>query len=115
MITFVVTENNFNILRTPFFEKYKQNISIQDFTLIFRQSFNYQPTFVTFTTLIEKNFPFSSFFYQINSKKPTYLKPKCFQTLQFPLKKSTAVLIKTGNHEPLFAERHQTHFLSKLK
>ena len=53
--------------------------------------------------------------YQIKSRKPTYIKPYTVQTLQVPLKSSKALLFKTENLEPFFAEIPYTQILSKLK
>ena len=103
------------ILRTPFFEKYIQNINIQDFTMNFKHFFNDQPTIASLTALFETNFPFFSGIYQINSKTPTHIKPNAVRTLHFPLKTSNTIKLKTENHEPFYAEIPQTHFRSKLK
>ena len=69
----------------------------------------------SFITLKEKNFPFLSFIYQIISKKPTFVSPNSAQTLFFPLKNTTSLLITTEENEELFADVPHTHFLSKLK
>ena len=68
----------------------------------------------SFTTLIEKNFPFISSEYQKNSKKPTNNKPSTVQTIHHPLKNTKTVLFETENHAPRLAEIPQTHFLSIL-
>ena len=57
-ISFVLADINYVNPGTPFFEVQNQIEKIQDFSLNFRQYFNDQPTIVSFTTLIEKNFPF---------------------------------------------------------
>ena len=78
-----------------------------------KQSFTGQPTIASFTTLIDRNFTFFSFKNQISSRKPTDIKPNTVQTLQFFKKNAESVLLRTENHQPLFAEMPRTHFLSK--
>ena len=73
----------------------------------FKQSFDDQLTFAYFTALIEKNFTFLSFIYQINSKKP----PNSVQTLRLPLEKATDLLPKPENIKPFFTKTLQNHFL----
>ena len=69
----------------------------------------------SFTTLIEWKFPFFSFNCQIFSKKPKYVKPNTAQNLRCSLKNGKYSLLKTENHEPLFAKMPRTLCLSKLK
>ena len=66
MIPSAVAHKKYKTLETTFFEKNLQNLNNQDFTMNFKHSFNDQPKIVSFTTLIENNFPFFSEFYQIN-------------------------------------------------
>ena len=62
MIPFAKADEKFIIRGTFFFNKDVQNVTIHDFTMNFEISFNDQPIIDSFTTLIEKNFPFISFF-----------------------------------------------------
>ena len=47
---------NYNILWSPLFENYVQDINIQDFTKSFKHSFNDQPTIASFSALIRRKF-----------------------------------------------------------
>ena len=114
MIPFAAVDTKYIILGTGVFEKHIQNSIIQDFTMNFKHPFNDQLTIASFTKLTEKNFPFFSAIYQINSKKSIYIKPNTVQRLHFQLENSKTLLLRTENHEPVFAERPQTQFLSKL-
>ena len=62
MIPFAKADEKFIILGTSFFNKDVQNVTIHDFTMNFEISFKDQTIIDSFTTLIEKNFPFTSFF-----------------------------------------------------
>ena len=50
-IPFAVADIKYNILRTPFFEEYIQNINIQDFTLQFEHQSTQHPNLTKFTSL----------------------------------------------------------------
>ena len=112
MIPFAVADIKYNILGTPFFEKYVQKINNQDFTMNFKHSSIDQPANASFTTLVEKIFPFFSFNYQTKTKEAIYIKPN---TVHFPLKNSKIWSPNTENHEPLFPDMPRTLFLTKLK
>ena len=97
MIFFTVADLKYKIIGTPSVEKYIQNIKFHGLTMNFNHSLNDQATIVSFTTLIEKVFPSFSLIYQINSKKPLYIKPNTVQILRFPVKTSNAFLPTTDN------------------
>ena len=63
MITFALADIKFIIRGTLFFEDYNQIDNIQDSTMNFKQSPKDQPTKVSFTTLIQMEFPFFPFIY----------------------------------------------------
>ena len=69
MFLSAVTDINYIILGTPFFEKYIQNNIIQDFTMNFKHSVKDQPIIASFTTLFEKEFPFLFSYLSFNFKK----------------------------------------------
>ena len=62
MFLFAATDIKFNILRTPLFENYRQNIYVEEFTMNFKHSFIDQTTIFSLSTLIEKFFHFYSLF-----------------------------------------------------
>ena len=115
MTPFAVADVKFKIPGRPSFENYMQDNNIQDSTKNFKQTFNKKPTVVSCATLIQENSPFFSFSYQTNSEKPTFMKSSTVQTLQFPLKFTKILLLKSGKHKTFFAEKPQTQFLSILK
>ena len=63
MITFALGDIKYFNLGTLVSEDLNQIDNIQDFTMNFKQYFKDQPTIVSITTTIEKNFPFFSFIY----------------------------------------------------
>ena len=113
MIPFDVAEFNYILfLGMQFYEKYIQNIILQDLTMKLKHSFNDQPTIVSLTTLIRLNFPY--FFCLSNKfKRPKIVEPNTVQNSRFPLKISKTLLLETGINEPVFAEMLQTHSVTK--
>ena len=81
----------------------------------FKQSQDEQLINVSFSTLIKNNFPFRLFFFQINSRKLTFLKPKTAQTINFLLKSTKTILPETRNIEQHSTDLPQTRSLQKLK
>ena len=65
-------------------------------------------------SLIEKNCPFFSFIYQINSNKPTYNKPIFGINITLSTENFKLFLIKSEGPEPLFAERSKLIFCQNL-
>ena len=90
-------------------------VNIKDLTMNFKYSLNDQLTFVCYTTPIEVNFFRFSFFYQIISITPTYIKPNTVQTIHFSLKSTKTLLLKTDKLQIIFAQTPQTLILSKQK
>ena len=70
MIPFAVADIEYNIFGIPIFEKNIHTKSFQDFNKNLKHSFNDQSTIASFTTLIEKNFVFSSIFMKLFPKNP---------------------------------------------
>ena len=64
---------------------------------------------------MEKNLSFFSFIYELNSKKRTYNKPNTVQILHLPPKDTKTLLLKTENHETLFAENASNSFSVKTE
>ena len=95
MILFSVFDTKYDIPGSPFLEKKIRCFDIPDLTANLKLSFNDRLTVVFFTTLIDTIFPFFSFIYQINSKKPPYLNPNSVIILRFSPKKT-----KLLSHKP---------------
>ena len=90
----------YDIKSIPFFERYIQNISIPDFFMHFKRSFNDQPTIALFTTLIEKNLTFISFKNQISSGNQPTLNPTLYKhyTFYWKIQKLLRIKLKIMNH-----------------
>ena len=86
IIPFAVADIKYNILGTPFFEEYQQNINIQGFTLQSKYQSKDQPNITKFTSLISKDYPYFSFIYRINSKTQIQLNPNSSNYAHFPNK-----------------------------
>ena len=79
-----VADIKYNILGTPFFEDYIQNINIQDFTLQFKHQSKDQLNTFKFTSLLSKDYPYCSYIYRINSR--TQIHPSSSKLEKFPIK-----------------------------
>ena len=84
MMPFAVADGEYHIHGTLVFEKYIQNINIQNFTKNFKHPPGNRSTIASFT-LFEKSF--FSFFHQVYSEKPIDNKFNTVQTVHFPSKK----------------------------
>ena len=67
-ILFAVADIKYNILGTPFFEEYIQNINIQDSTLQYKSQSKNHLNLAKFTTLLSTDYPYFSYIYGIISK-----------------------------------------------
>ena len=79
VIPFAVADIKYNILGTPFFEEFIQNLNIQDLTLQFKHHSKCQPSITKFTSLLSKDYPFFSYLYKINSRTQITPKMHAFQ------------------------------------
>ena len=86
IIPFAVADIEYNILGTPFFQEYIQNINIQDFTLQFKYQSNDQSNTTKITSLLSKDYPYFSYIYRINSKTQIRLNPNSSKIAHFPIK-----------------------------
>ena len=81
-IPFEVADIKYNILGTPFFEEYIQNINIQDFTLQFKHQSTQHPNLTKFTSLLSILLIYLSHY----SKTQIRLKPNSSKIAHFPIK-----------------------------
>ena len=56
-IPFVVADIEYNIIGTPFFEEFIQNINIQDFEVQFKHQSKDEPNITKFTSPLSKDYP----------------------------------------------------------
>ena len=115
MILFAVADIKYNILTTPFFEKYFRKIIIADFTMKIKHSFIDQRTVASFTTLIGNNFLSFHLYTKLIQKSQLKLNPTLYNFYVFLLIIARAFLLKTASKQPYFAGIHQIQLLSKLK
>ena len=111
-IPFAVADIKYNILGTPFFEEYIQNVIIQDFTLQFTHQSKDQPNTTKFFSLLSKDSSYFSFIYRINSKTQIRSNPNYSKIAQFPLQNYYNVLICYNSQEPVLS--HDTPYLFLL-
>ena len=114
-IPFAVADIKYNILGTPFFEEYIQNINIQDFTLQFKHQSKVYPNYTKFTSLLSKDYPTFSFIYRINSKTQTRLKPKSSKIAHFPIKNYYNLHFTTTPQNKFLPTIPHTYFSSKFR
>ena len=94
----------YNILGTPFFEEFIQNINIQEFTLQFKHQSKDQPNTTKFTSLLSKDYPYFSFIYRIFSK-----------IAHFPQKNNYNLHFATTPTNQFFPTKPHIYFFSKFR
>ena len=114
-VPFAVADIIYNILGTPFFEDYIQNINIQDFTLEFKYQSKTHPNYAKFTTLLSKDNPYFSYIYKINSKTQIRLKPKSSKIAHFPIKNYHSLHFTTTPQNQFFPSVQHTYFATKFR
>ena len=89
IIPFALAYIKYNILGTPFFEEYIQNIKIQDFTIQFKYQSKNQPNTIILTSLFSKDYPYFSYIYRLKSKTQIRLNPNSSNFAHFPKRTTT--------------------------
>ena len=114
-ILFAVADIKYNILGTPFFEEYIQNINIQDFTIQFKHQSTQHPNVTNFTSPLSKDYPYFSFIYRINSKTQIRLKPNSSEIAHFQIKNYYDLHFTTPIHNQFFPTIPHTYFSTKFR
>ena len=83
VIPFAVANNKYNILGSPFFEKYVKTLNIENMSFTFNTSHASRINTLPFTAHKEKDYPYVSYIYTINVKIKIYFKPNASQIIQF--------------------------------
>ena len=109
-IPFAVADIKYNILGTPFFENYIQNIIIQDFTLQFKYHSAVHPNFAKFTSALSNDYSYLSYIYRINSKTIIRLNPNPSKVVIFPLKNYYDLHFTTTQQNHFFPSIPHTYF-----
>ena len=94
IIAFALTDIIFDFVGSLRFEKHVQTFNIQDLTVNFKKSFNDLPIAPSFTTVIEKSFPFISFIQQNESMETTFIKHNTVQSLHFAMENTFGFFLK---------------------
>ena len=110
IIPFAVADIKYNILGTPFFEEYRQNINIQDFKLQFKYQSKDQLNTTKFTSLLSVDYPYFSYIYRLNSKTQIRLNPNCSKIAHFPIKNTNNLHFATTPKNNFFPTIPHTHF-----
>ena len=113
-IQFGVADFKYNILGTPFFEENIQNINIQDFILQFKHHSREYPNSAKFTSLLSKDYTYSSYIYRINSKTQIRLKPNSSEIAHFPIFNYYNLHFSTTPQKQFFPTIPHTYFSSKF-
>ena len=114
-IPFAEADIKFNILGTPFFEKFIQNINIQEFTLQFKCQTTVFPDYTKFTSLLSKDYPYFSYIYRINSRTQIRLKPNSFKIAHFTIKNYYNLHFTTTPQNQFFPTISHTYFSTKFR
>ena len=102
VIPFAVANIKYNILGTPFFEKYVKTLNIESMSLTFNTSHESRNNTLPFTAHKEEDFPYFSYIYTINVKNKLYFKPNASQIIHFPIQPTLPLTFKTSDNEVIF-------------
>ena len=113
-IAFAVADIKYNILGTPSVDENIQNINVQDFTLQFKHHSRVYPNYAKFTSLLSKDYPYSSYFYRINSKTHIRPKPNSSKIAYFPINNYYNLHISTTPQNQFSTTIPHTYFSLKF-
>ena len=102
VIPFAVANIKYNILGTPFLEKYVKTLNIESMSLTFNTPHESRVNTLPFTAHKEKDYPYFSYIYTINVKNKVYFKPNASQIIHFPIQPTLPLTFKTSDNEVIF-------------
>ena len=114
VIPFAVANIKYNILGTPFFEKYVKTLDIENISLTFNTSHESRINTLPFTAHKEKDYPFFSYIYTINVKNKIHFKPNASQIIHFPINPTLPLTFKTSDNEVIFPSTPQPFFITRF-
>ena len=114
VIPFAVANIKYNVLGTPFCEKYGKTINIQNMSLTFNTSHESRINTLPFTAHKEKDYPYCSYIYTINVKNKIFFKPNASQIILFPIQPTLPLTFKTSDNEVIFPSTPHPFFITRL-
>ena len=114
VIPFAVANIKYNILGTPFFEKYVKTLNIENMSLTFNTPHESRINTLPFTAHKEKDYPYFSYIYTINVKNKIYFKPNASQIIHFPLQPTLPLTFKTSDIEVIFPSTPHPYFNTRF-
>ena len=114
VIPFAVANIKYNILGTPFFEKYVKTLNIENMFLTFNTPHESRINTLPFTAHKEKDYPYFSYIYTINVKNKYYFKPNASQIIHFPIQPTLPLTFKTSDNEVIFPSTPHPFFNTRF-
>ena len=114
VIPFAVANIKYNILGTPFFEKYVKTPNIENMFLTFNTPHESRINTLPFTAHKEKDYPYFSYIYTINVKNKIYFKPNASQIIHFPIQPTLPLTFKTSDNEVIFPSTPHPFFNTRF-
>ena len=114
VIPFAVANIKYNILGTPFFEKYVKTLNIESMSLTFNTPHEFRINTLLFTAHKEKDYPYFSYIYTINVKNKVYFKPNASQSIHFPIRPTFPLTFKTSDNEVIFPSTPDPFFNTRF-
>ena len=114
VIPFAVAYIKYNILGTPFFEKYVKTLNIENMFLTFNTPHESRINTLPFTAHKEKDYPYFSYIYTINVKIKIYFKPNASQIIHFPIQPTLPLTFKTSDNEVIFPSTPHPFFNTRF-
>ena len=114
VIPFAVANNKYNILGTPFFEKYVKTLNIESMSLTFNTPHESSIRTLPFTAHKEKDYTYFFHIYTINVKNKLYFKPNASQIIHFPIQPTLPLTFKTSDNEVIFPSTPHSFFNTRF-
>ena len=114
VIPFAVANIKYNILGTPFFEKYVKTLNIESMSMTFNTPHESRINTLPFTAHRENDYPYFSYIYTINVKNKLYFKPNASQVIHFPIQPTLPLTFKTSDNEVIFPSTPHPFFNTRF-
>ena len=99
VIPFAVANIKYNILGTPFFEKYVKTLKVEKMSPTFNTPHESRLNTLPIPAHKESDYPFFSYIYTIKVKYKIYFKPNASQVIHFPIQPTLPLTFQTSDNE----------------
>ena len=99
VIPFAVANSKYNILGTPFLEKYDKTLNIENMSLTFNTPHESRANTLRFTAHKKKDYPYLLYIFTNKVKNKIYFKPSASRVVHFPIQPTPPLTFQTSDNE----------------